>query len=143
MQWSINELSLQHISTTTLLAPNINVHGTGFAGSVYSAAMATGWTLLKSWCDEQQFKAVLVAAEANIRYLSPINTDFNCHSHINNTNVQFIKLVKRLREQRSCAFPLEVEVLCHNKVCAILNVQFVFKCQDFKIEQTSSNRDNI
>ena len=46
MQWSIDQLTSESISSTALLEPGINVHGTGFAGSVY-AAMATGWTLLK------------------------------------------------------------------------------------------------
>ena len=128
MQWSIDELSNVSITTKTLLAPNINVHGTGFAGSVYAAAMASGWTLLKSWYDKQSFEATLLAAEANIKYLSPVTTDFICSAGFDTQSQQYTKLVQRMQEKRSCAYPIEVEVRCNNKVCAILTVQFVFKC---------------
>jgi thioesterase domain-containing protein len=128
MQWKIDELSKSRIITTTLLAPNINVHGTGFAGSVYAAAMATGWTLLKCWYDEQSFNTTLLAAEASIKYLSPVNSDFTCIALIDSSSTEYNKLVQRMQDHRSCAYPLTVEVRCGNKVCAILNVQFVFKC---------------
>ena len=103
MHWTINKLTNIEISSTTLLAPNINVHGTGFAGSVYAAAMATGWTLLKHWYDEQKFETTLLAAEANIKYISPVNTDFTCTAEIDNQSSQYIKLIQRLQEKRSCA----------------------------------------
>ena len=128
MQWSIDELNNRSITSKTLLEPNINVHGTGFAGSVYAAAMATGWTLLKCWYDEKEFKTTLLAAEANIKYLSPVTTDFICQAEIDHQNTNYSKLKNRMQQQQSCAFPLEIEVLCNKQVCAILKVQFVFKC---------------
>ena len=133
MQWSIDELDQEGITSTTVLKPNINVHGTGFAGSVYAAAMATGWTLLKYWYDENEFeikfshKSTLLAAEANIKYLAPVIGDFSCSAKIDKGNQAYVKLITRLENKISCALPLEVEVLCNSKVCAILNVHFVFK----------------
>jgi thioesterase domain-containing protein len=128
MQWSINELSEKTIITKTLLAPNINVHGTGFAGSVYAAAMASGWTLLKYWYDDMSFKTTLLAAEANIKYMSPVTTDFTCQATLDSQSKEYIKLLQRMQAGKSCAYPLKVEIRCNDKVCAILNVQFVFKC---------------
>ncbi len=103
MQWSIEKLSSNTTTTKTLLAPNINVHGTGFAGSVYAAAMSSGWTLLKSWYDKLSFETTLLAAEASIKYLSPVTTDFICNAEIDTQSASYIKLVQRMRENRSCA----------------------------------------
>lgn len=128
MQWSIEQLTTQQISTITRLEPNINIHGTVYAGSIYAAAMATGWTVLKYWCDNHHYETQLVAAEASIKYLSPVAANFSCHSNIDITAPQYIKLVDRLHIQQSCGYLLDVEVHCNSKVCAILNIQYVFQC---------------
>ncbi|TQV88797.1 YiiD C-terminal domain-containing protein [Aliikangiella coralliicola] len=128
MEWSIQTLSSTHISTISQLSPNINVHGTGFAGSIYAAAMATGWTLLKCWYDHHQFDAELVAAEATIKYKCPVTSDFECKAILDQRTPQYEKLTERLSNLRSCGFSQEVEIICDAKVCAILTIQFVFKC---------------
>lgn len=128
MQWKIKELTPFKILTETKLAPNINIHGTAFAGSIYSAAMATGWTLLKCWYDSYQYKTELVAAEANIKYLSPVPEDFLCTAELSKSSNNYQHLTERMKQQKSCGFPLAVKISCQSSVCAILNVQFVFKC---------------
>jgi len=128
MEWSIQNLGPHQINTSTQLSPNINVHGTAYAGSIYAAAMATGWTLMKCWYDHHEFKTELVAAEANIRYKAPISGDFECEAQIDQSSPEFLKLFSRLKEFRSCGFPLTIKINCNNKTCAILEVNFVFKC---------------
>ena len=125
--WGINQLDSSSISALVDLTPNINIHGTGFAGSLYAGAMATGWTLMKCWADSHGFVCEHVAAEANIKYLAPVTTNFECQSYIDQTTPQYDKLNKRLLANRNCAFPLPVEIKCRSKVCAILVIQFVFK----------------
>lgn len=126
--WSIESLNMFHIKALVKLDPNINIHGTGFAGSIYAAAMATGWTLLKCWYQENKFNAELVAAEANIQYLAPVTDDFGCLANIDKTEAQYDKLISRLSLPKSCSYLLSVKVECGEKVCAILKIQFVFKC---------------
>ncbi|WP_196140066.1 YiiD C-terminal domain-containing protein [Aliikangiella sp. G2MR2-5] len=128
MKWSILTLSEFEITTSTQLAPNINVHGTGFAGSIYAAAMATGWTLLKCWYDQHHYNTELVAAEANIKYFKPVNENFTCQASLSSDSEQYQKLVKRLDNNKSCGFKQKVELLCNGEVCAKLTVSFVFKC---------------
>lgn len=55
------------------LAPNVNVHGTAFAGSLYAVAALAGWglvhlTLRRAGIDD----AGIVIAEGRIRYLRPV-----------------------------------------------------------------------
>jgi thioesterase domain-containing protein len=127
MQWQIQSLQSDAIETLTSLAPNVNVHGTGFAGSVYSAGVATGWTLLKQWQEHHQYKATLVAAEANIKYCRPADDDLTCKARLDQNSDAFAKLIQRQQNNSSCAYPLKVEVICKQKVCAILEILFVFK----------------
>ncbi|MCW8877288.1 MAG: thioesterase domain-containing protein [Kangiellaceae bacterium] len=128
MEWSIQKLAPSDISTLTQLTPNINVHGTAFAGSIYAAAMATGWTLLKCWNDHANYETELVAAEADIKYFRPVISDFECSAQLNKTHESYSKLINRLNENRSCAIKLPVEVTCNSELCAILKITFVFKC---------------
>ena len=45
VQFHIAELDGQSIRVAAPLAPNINVHGTGFAGSLYALGILTAWAM--------------------------------------------------------------------------------------------------
>jgi len=128
MQWNILCLNKHSIETETQLSPNINIHGTAFAGSIYAAAMASGWTLLKFWYDFHHYDTELVAAGANIQYLKPVQSDFICTATLDPESEPMKKLTQRMTSQKSCALPLEVRVFSLGECCAILEVNFVFKC---------------
>ncbi len=128
MEWNIVSLSPFEILTSSNLTPNINVHGTAYAGSIYAVAMATGWTLLKCWYDNNGFETELVAAEANIKYMQPVESDIECRAALEQNSGQYQKLLSRMKQNRSCAYPLEIEINSNAARCAILEVCFVFKC---------------
>lgn len=54
------------------LARNINVHGTMFAGSLYTLATLTGWGLLQLQLRERNLTGAIVLAEGNIKYRKPV-----------------------------------------------------------------------
>lgn len=58
--------------TRALLNPNINLHGTMFAGSVYSLATLTGWGLTHLWLLSEKLEGAIVLADANIHYHKPV-----------------------------------------------------------------------
>ena len=78
MQFSIRELSLDAIRVAAPLEPNINIHGTGFAGSIYSLGVLTGWSLCTHIMQELGVEAELVVARAEIRYRAPVNGELEC-----------------------------------------------------------------
>jgi thioesterase domain-containing protein len=80
MQFSIDRLELDQIRVTAPLAPNINIHGTGFAGSIYSLAVLTGWALCTHIIDQLGLDAELVVARAEIAYRAPVNGDLVCRA---------------------------------------------------------------
>ena len=78
MQFSITNLSVNAITVSAPLQPNVNIHGTGFAGSIYSLAVLTGWALCVHIMDELGLDGDLVVAGAEIRYRSPARGDLLC-----------------------------------------------------------------
>ena len=78
MQFNIEQLSNTSIKVTAPLEPNVNIHGTGFAGSIYSLAVLTGWAFCENLMQLFGMKGVLVVARAEIKYRSPITEDLQC-----------------------------------------------------------------
>ena len=70
-----------HIELQAPLAPNINVHGTAFAGSLYSLATLGAWGLVDHFL-RTRFPGTAhshVMKEASIKYLRPVQGDLTCH----------------------------------------------------------------
>jgi thioesterase domain-containing protein len=82
MGYRITELDTCHITVSAPLAPNINIHGTGFAGSLYALGILTAWGLCAHLIEHAGIDANLVVAQANIRYRLPIQADILCRSEI-------------------------------------------------------------
>ncbi|MCG6889937.1 MAG: thioesterase domain-containing protein [Gammaproteobacteria bacterium] len=78
MQFSIDHLDQDDIRVSAPLPPNINIHGTGFAGSLYSIAVLTGWALCMHIIDESGIDAELVVARAEIAYRAPVKSVIEC-----------------------------------------------------------------
>lgn len=83
MQFTIEELDSRSIRVRAPLQPNVNVHGTGFAGSIYSIAVLAGWALCTHIMDLNQMVGDLVVADAEIKYRSPITGDIRCQGEVN------------------------------------------------------------
>lgn len=56
-------------------APNVNVHGTAFAGSLYSVQALTGWGMIWLQLQLAGFDASIVLASGNIEYMKPLKED--------------------------------------------------------------------
>ncbi len=87
-------LSLQHnsIRVQGRLAENINVHGTGFAGSLYSICTLALWGLVSANLPAQ---ASLVLANASINYLKPVTDDIIAGCEIEEHSMQqFLQTLK-------------------------------------------------
>ena len=60
------------------LQPNRNVHGTTFAGSLYSACVLTGWGAVWLALRERGLAGIIYAAESTVQYLKGVEGDFVC-----------------------------------------------------------------
>jgi thioesterase domain-containing protein len=88
MEFEISELTPNSILVQAPLAPNVNVHGTGFAGSIYSIAVLSGWALCTHIMEVRGMKGDLVVAGAEIKYRAPVTGDFSCISKASEADCQ-------------------------------------------------------
>jgi len=60
------------------LAPNRNVHGTAFAGSLFSICVLTGWGAAWLALRRRGLDGAIVVADSRIRYRKAVNGDVVC-----------------------------------------------------------------
>lgn len=54
------------------LGPNINLHGTGFAGSLYAINALCGWSMVHLQLQLRQLEGSIVLADGRINYSRPV-----------------------------------------------------------------------
>jgi thioesterase domain-containing protein len=60
------------------LAPNVNVHGTAFAGSLYSICALAAWGAIWLQLRTRGLDGLIVLSEAHIDYLRPVEQTIIC-----------------------------------------------------------------
>ncbi|MCL1138057.1 thioesterase domain-containing protein [Shewanella pneumatophori] len=106
-------------SVTAPLAPNINLHQTMFAGSISTLMTLTGWGML--WLQQQlaEVDGEIVLADANVRYLAPIDSKPVAKVWWPETELA------KLAQGRRVKVRLEVELYCQDKLCATFSGLYV------------------
>ncbi|RPI60249.1 MAG: hypothetical protein EHM50_07740 [Lysobacterales bacterium] len=66
------------LSVRAPLQPNRNVHGTTFAGSLYSACVLTAWGAVWLALRERGLAGVIYASESTVQYRKAVDRDFVC-----------------------------------------------------------------
>ena len=108
MQFTIESLDSEAIRVSAPLEPNINIHGTGFAGSIYSVAVLTGWALCTHILEDAGIDAELVVAKAEIRYRGPVTGTLQCATATDTAARD--AFLRNARSQGKAVLELEVEV---------------------------------
>ena len=108
MKFSIEHLDAHSIRVRAPLEPNINIHGTGFAGSIYGVGILTGWALCQHLINISAVPAELVVGKAEITYHSPVTTDLVCSSGVEYSELQHF--TDKLVAGRTARLPLEVSI---------------------------------
>lgn len=88
MGYQIVELDSLHIIVEAPLQPNINIHGTGFAGSIYSLGVLSAWALVYHVIVEAGLVADLVISRAAIDYSAAVNGTIRCVCRLDKDQVQ-------------------------------------------------------
>ncbi len=108
MQFSIAELGLDAIVVSAPLQANVNIHGTGFAGSIYSLAVLSGWALCMHIMDELDLDGDLVVGKAEIRYRSAVRGDLLCRTGV--SSLQRESFARDFRSRGKAKLVLQVDV---------------------------------
>ncbi len=75
MQLHIDAFDNNVLVTTAKFAPNVNIHGTAFAGSLYSAQALTAWGMIWLQLKREGIDASIVLASGNVEYIKPLTDD--------------------------------------------------------------------
>lgn len=123
MQFEVRNLAGDSITVAAPLQPNINVHGTGFAGSLYSLAVLTAWGLTSVLVRESGVAADVVVSQAGIKYRRPLKTDIQCkcicHAEMKAQFIQDLQTKGRGRLTLVVAIGVADEALLNASMVAI------------------------
>lgn len=119
MQITPLEFSKHGFSVTAPLAPNVNLHQTMFAGSIYTLMTLTGWGMV--WLQQQLAKVEgdIVLADANVRYIAPVTVAPIAKTTWVDADLSALQRGKRVR------IGLTIELWCADKRCAVFEGRFV------------------
>ena len=95
------------LETKASLNKNINVHGTMFAGSIFSLATLTGWGLIFLQLKERKLQGDIVLGDGNIHYHKPVTMKPRAICNIESLQGKF-SLVESDKKSR---FTLQVNIL--------------------------------
>lgn len=95
------------LETRASLNKNINLHGTMFAGSIFSLATLTGWGMIFLQLKEKGLEGDIVLGDGNIHYHKPITMQPRALCNIESLNGKLEPLAK---DKKSC-IKLQVSIL--------------------------------
>ncbi len=90
-------------------APNINIHGTAFGGSLYSICAVTCWGMLHLKFEENGMDAHSVLGQASIHYLQPVRGDIKSRCRLPDDEV-FNGFIKRLKRGKKSRIELNADI---------------------------------
>jgi thioesterase domain-containing protein len=75
--------TLEEIVVRAPIAPNRNLHGTAFAGSLFAVCVLTGWGAAWRALKEHGTEGLIVVADSRIRYRKAVSGDLLCRCRPN------------------------------------------------------------
>ena len=96
------------LETRAALAPNVNVHGTAFAGSLYAIAALTGWGAVWLALARQGIDGHIVIADGNIQYARPVAAEIVARCAFARADHE--PAWRALADNGKCRFPLDVTI---------------------------------
>jgi len=105
MAFDITELTDTSIVVMTGGEENVNVHGTAFAGSLYTTCVLAAWGLVNSRLPEE---ASLVLASGYIDYLSPVLGDICARGEI--PKLDFEQFLTAVNEKGRSRLEVQIQV---------------------------------
>lgn len=103
----IYQYSGRTLETRASLNKNINLHGTMFAGSIFSMATLTGWGMIFLQLKEKGLMGDIVLGDGNIHFHKPITMQPRALCNIESFNGKLDGLLKN----KKCFIKLQVAIL--------------------------------
>jgi len=117
----IHQYTGREFETRATLSRNTNVHGTMFAGSIYSLATLTCWGLLHLQLQERQLAGSVVLGDGNIHYHKPVTHEPRAIARLTEMTGDF----SPLKKGKNARLTLKAQVFDNDRPVAEFNGQFV------------------
>ena len=107
------------------LTPNINYSGTGFGGSLYSAAVLSCWLLVRTTIEANGLEFdTLVIQSGGMDYLKPVTENFEAEAHWPSEEAR-ARFLEGLRRRKLFRTEIAARVTSGGDICATLTGRFV------------------
>ena len=116
----LHQYTERTIETKASLNRNINLHGTMFAGSIYSLATLTGWGMLFLQLKQKGLKGEIVLGDANIHYHKPVTMKPRAICNIESVKAKF----ELLEKGKKCPVSLSVAIYDSQQAVAKFSGQY-------------------
>lgn len=101
MQVQVRHSEAERVVIAAPLAPNINVHGTAFGGSLAILGILSGWTLLHATMQRHGLAAKLVIQKHECEFLEPVAAEFSAESRLPEAEAEaFLQTLRKGRRAR-------------------------------------------
>lgn len=121
MELTIVDCNTSMIRLSQPLSPNINVHKTMFAGSIYTLATLCGWGAVHLAMNDCSLDGSIVLSEGSIDYKKPIQETPLAVSEWSSLQIDSTKLVNG----RNVAVNVEVPVYTNEELAAVFHGTYV------------------
>lgn len=108
------------IETRASLNKNLNLHGSMFAGSIYSLATLTGWGMIFLQLKQKGLAGEIVLGDASIHYHKPITMKPKAICNLDTVQGKF----DMLQRGKKCPVSLRVDILDDNDQVADFSGQY-------------------
>lgn len=123
MQVQVKSFEDHVLTTEAALAPNTNIHGTAFAGSLYAIEALTAWGAIYLALAREQLDASIIHAAGQINFAKPIREAIIARCSIAEHTHGFAQL----RETGKLRLSLHTEVMAADEMCSSFTGDYVIR----------------
>jgi len=124
MEARVVEATLEGVTITAPLEPNLNHRDTAFGGSVAALTILAGWALMHLLLLDAGIPAHTVIQTSEVRYLAPIEASFEARAHPP-APAAWQRFLRALRRRGRGRVRVEVAVRSGGPVVATLEGAYV------------------
>lgn len=116
MKIEVVEFANDRLVVRAPLAPNINVHGTAFAGSLYAVAALCGWGMTWLQLKSRHIDGNIVIADGHIHYAAPVQQEIVATCQFGGVDLE--TAMARLTSTGKTRFKLDCVIDAHDTAAA-------------------------
>jgi len=116
MAVSVVSASSTEVVLEAPLAPNLNVHGTMFGGSIATLALLAAWSVVHLRLEEEQFAGELVVSRSEIDYLRPVSGSARAIARLD--GLDWDRFSRQLDRHGKARLTVTAQVLSNEQIAA-------------------------